>query len=454
MMSAQIDAHLRGITASLFMPVFFGLSGLSANLTVLADPTLAVLTLALVVAATLGKATGAFAGGRLGGLSQSESVALATGMNARGSTEVVVATIGLSIGAITQNLFTMILTMAVLTTLAMPPTLRWALARLPLREEEKKRLQRETFDALSFLSEMERILVVVDDSANGKLAARLAGLIAGVRGMTVTRLILADPAAPAESAPANGDGLSEIIRSGARAAQSKADEEGLVDLIERRQELPPGEAIAAEARRNYGLMIVGVHPATGPDGDFSEQVSLMAKGFTGPLMIVAARGPHQSAPSDAPLKLLVPATGSEVSRGGIEMGLVIGKAAGSPITVLTVSPPEMPDLPVRQDARQRDAIETGREAKSLAEAANHPLRVMQRTAQSPLQAILREAHRGGFGLILLGASRRPGETLSLGKLSSQLLQTSERSLALLCPQATARAITAVSAEPTAAQPTG
>ena len=60
-------------------------------------------------------------------LSLAESLALAIGMNARGSTEVIVASVGLSIGALTSNLYSMIVTMAVLTTCAMPPALRWAL---------------------------------------------------------------------------------------------------------------------------------------------------------------------------------------------------------------------------------------------------------------------------------------------------------------------------------------
>ena len=71
-------------------------------------------------------------------------------MNARGSTEVIVATIGLSMGALSENLFTMIVAMAVVTTMAMPPTLRWALARLPLGEEERERLEREAFEARGF----------------------------------------------------------------------------------------------------------------------------------------------------------------------------------------------------------------------------------------------------------------------------------------------------------------
>ena len=48
-------------------------------------------------------------------------------MNARGSTEVIVASIGLSMGVLNQNLFTLIVTMAVITTMAMPTMLRWAL---------------------------------------------------------------------------------------------------------------------------------------------------------------------------------------------------------------------------------------------------------------------------------------------------------------------------------------
>ena len=58
-------------------------------------------------------------------------------MNARGSTEVIIATVGLSMGALNQDLFTMIVTMAVLTTMAMPPTLRWALSPHPDAKRRK-----------------------------------------------------------------------------------------------------------------------------------------------------------------------------------------------------------------------------------------------------------------------------------------------------------------------------
>jgi Kef-type K+ transport system membrane component KefB/nucleotide-binding universal stress UspA family protein len=135
-LTQHINEQLRGLVIALFMPVFFALAGLNADLSVLRDPHLLLLALGLIAIASVGKFSGAFLGGALGRLSGRESLALACGMNARGSTEVIVATIGLSLGVISHDLFTMIVTMAVVTTLAMPPMLRWALSRLPVHEEE------------------------------------------------------------------------------------------------------------------------------------------------------------------------------------------------------------------------------------------------------------------------------------------------------------------------------
>src|SRR6516165_3780414 len=189
-LTRHIDEQLRGLVVALFMPVFFSLAGLNADLSVLRDPHLLLLTLGLIAIASVGKFSGAFLGGALGRLSGRESLALACGMNARGSTEVIVATIGLSLGVISHDLFTMIVTMAVVTTLAMPPMLRWALSRLPVHEEESARLAREAFEAKGFITNVERLLVAVDNSPNGKLALHLAGLIAGSRGITTTILHL------------------------------------------------------------------------------------------------------------------------------------------------------------------------------------------------------------------------------------------------------------------------
>jgi len=99
-LTRHIDEQLRGLIVALFMPIFFGLAGLNANLAIIKDPTLLLLSLGFIAIASLGKFSGAFLGGAFGGLTWRESLAIGCGMNARGSTEVIVASIGLSMGAL------------------------------------------------------------------------------------------------------------------------------------------------------------------------------------------------------------------------------------------------------------------------------------------------------------------------------------------------------------------
>ena len=67
-LTKHIDEQLRGLIIAFFMPVFFGTAGLTADLTILKDPTLLALTLGLILIASIGKFGGAFLGGKLGGL--------------------------------------------------------------------------------------------------------------------------------------------------------------------------------------------------------------------------------------------------------------------------------------------------------------------------------------------------------------------------------------------------
>ena len=131
-------------------------------------------------------------------------------MNARGSTEVIIASIGLSMGALSNQLYTMIVAMAVVTTMIMPPTLRWMMARVPLREDEARRLDKEEAEQREALPRLERALVYVDDSGNGRLASALAGLFAARQGVLTTVL---EPPAASGSGNRNGDRLVASPRS-------------------------------------------------------------------------------------------------------------------------------------------------------------------------------------------------------------------------------------------------
>jgi nucleotide-binding universal stress UspA family protein len=434
-LTRHIEAELRGLITALFMPVFFGLSGLQADLTILKDPNLLLLTIGLILIASLGKFGGAFIGAEIGGMSRAEGLALAAGMNARGSTEVIVASIGLSMGVLNHDLFTMIVAMAVITTMAMPPTLRWALARLPMKPEEKARLDREESEAKSFLPNLERMLVTVDASPTGRFAARLAGLIAGSRGMPTTVLQLAPETAMADETVAESQATIREAASVTQLADEDGDRDpGDIDVLARVQTAPTEEAVSTEARKGYDLLVVGLEPAFDPtSGTFAEEVNRIANSFDGALGIVAGRGRHRSNPLGSGLNILVPVNGTEVSRRAAEVGIALARAADAPITALTVSqtPNEQGSRLERPDQVRRTEQAILLDIESIAEQYHTPIRTAVRVRGVPQEAILRQARRGNYSLIVIGVSRRPGDALFFGNVAATLLERAEQSILLV-----------------------
>ena len=436
-LTRHIDEQLRGLITALFAPVFFGLAGLSADLTILKDPTLLLLTLGLIAIASVGKFTGAFLGGSLGGLRPPESLALACGMNARGSTEVIVASIGLSIGALSQNLFTMIVAMAVLTTLAMPPMLRWALARLPFDEAEHARLEREEVEARGFVPNLERLLVAADESPKGRFASRLAGLLAGRYGMPVTLLRSGGNDQTAHLAWAGqSTKLSASVQGAADAARTRAAAEGTdiltAEVTERYADAPLDQAIGAEAKKGFDLLVIGIEPTVGPEGGLNADVARAANSFDGPLAIVAARGAHLAEPESARLDILVAVNGTDVSRRGTEVALNLARAADASVTALFVANANASTTRTRRARRSGRKDEAVlKEVAELADRQGVRLHIVERANLAAEDAILRQARLKDHTLIVMGASRRPGEALAFGNIADAVLEASDRSVLLV-----------------------
>jgi Kef-type K+ transport system membrane component KefB/nucleotide-binding universal stress UspA family protein len=443
-LTRHIDEQLRGLIAALFMPVFFGLAGLSADLTVLKDPHLALLAAGLVLIACVGKFLGAFVGAKLGGLVRGEAFALASAMNARGSTEVIVASIGLSMGVLSQNLFTLIVTMAVITTISMPPMLRWALKRLPMREEERIRLEREELDARGFVTNLERLLLVMDDSPNGKFAARLAGVIGGSSGKPMTMLEMTANGRHDDrnggtqqreeaAAKAQSEASALEIKSAAEAVttlDAHPDEEkpGRVDVTTVRKHFIGPEEVAAEARKGYDLLVLGIANTHDKNGGFSKDVSLIAKGFEGALAVVDSQDLQLDRLTKRRGKILVPVNGTEASRRAAEIAFTLARANDTPVTVLYVrraSPPAGTQTGRRtaRATRQNDEAVL-KDIGALADRYEVNARRSIRGDVAPDEAIIQEAKRG-YDLIVLGANRRPGDSLFFGNTATAVLDRSQ-----------------------------
>jgi Kef-type K+ transport system membrane component KefB len=80
--------------------------------------------LLIVAVASAGKIIPIYFAGRLAGLGRQDSAACGVLMNTRALMELVVLNIGLDLGFIPQKVFTMLVIMAIATTLATAPLLR------------------------------------------------------------------------------------------------------------------------------------------------------------------------------------------------------------------------------------------------------------------------------------------------------------------------------------------
>lgn len=115
---------------TLFLPVFFTFMGLRTNVNGLDSAELWLWCGGFMALAYLGKYGGCYLGARLAGVPRDEARAMAIMMNTRALMELVVLNVGYDLGVIPQNVFTMLVLMAIVTTVTTAPLLRVWLPRI------------------------------------------------------------------------------------------------------------------------------------------------------------------------------------------------------------------------------------------------------------------------------------------------------------------------------------
>jgi Kef-type K+ transport system membrane component KefB len=116
---------LTPIAAIVFLPLFFTYSGLRTEFGLLGDPAVLLFAVACVTLAIAGKFGACWAAARLRG--EPNAVALRVGslMNARGLMQLIALNVGLEAGIVTSSLFTVLVLVALVTTLMTTPLLSW-----------------------------------------------------------------------------------------------------------------------------------------------------------------------------------------------------------------------------------------------------------------------------------------------------------------------------------------
>lgn len=120
----EIDADLKTIVNVWLLPLYCVVVGLSTKIGLLDRPAIWLATVVVIGVAVMGKWGGCVIAGRVEGQSWRDATAIGIPMNTRGLTELVILSVGRELGVISPTLFTIMVLMALLTTLmATPPLL-------------------------------------------------------------------------------------------------------------------------------------------------------------------------------------------------------------------------------------------------------------------------------------------------------------------------------------------
>ena len=125
-LTEALSRYIEPVASKVLVPVFFAYSGLSTQFTLLWSAELLWLSVIVILVASAGKAVGCWGAARLAGRPHREALAIGALMNARGLMELIILNIGLQRGLITPTLFTVMVTMTLVTTMAAGPLFEWA----------------------------------------------------------------------------------------------------------------------------------------------------------------------------------------------------------------------------------------------------------------------------------------------------------------------------------------
>ena len=117
----ELKRRVEPLTVVLLLPLFFTFSGLNTQLALVDTLALAGLTLAILLASILAKGGACYLAARLAGEDNRTALGIGALMNSRGLMELIIINIGLQKGIIGPTLFSMLVLMAIVTTMMAGP---------------------------------------------------------------------------------------------------------------------------------------------------------------------------------------------------------------------------------------------------------------------------------------------------------------------------------------------
>ncbi|MEM8922251.1 MAG: cation:proton antiporter [Actinomycetota bacterium] len=396
----QIEGEhvIEDLTSVLFAPLFFATAGLRLDLGLLRGEALGWALVLLAVALAL-KFAGSFIGARLAGLTGREGMVLGAGLNARGALEIIIASVGLSLGVFNQTSFTIIVMIPLVTSLFASVVVRLLSRDLQGSVSERERLEQEAALDRNLLVRNSRILLPSGTDDNSIVAAQIVHF-AWPESLAATVMSVAD---------GNGDEPPSLepVRN---VLYGRDVEVKAIDPAN------AAEGIAAESKLGYGMIAVGTIDDPGHGVFFSPMIDELLGRVDLPVVIVRKARNLPGRLPGAFARALVPVVASSSSRAAEELAANFASRLGTQLMLSHVVYRPGTDLVgAGLLGRLRDAAfpeDSDVAERVLARAHEHALEVRAsadteiRFASSPAEEIVRHASEIEADLIVLGAQLR------------------------------------------------
>lgn len=405
---------IESITTALFAPLFFATAGLRVDLGLLGDPTVLFWGIVVIVVASVAKFSGAFIGAKFAGLSNREGAALGAGLNARGAMEVVIATVGLGIGVLNDAAYTVIVLMAMVTSILAPPTLRLAVRNFSGSEEEQARLEREARLDANLVVKDQRILLPSRGLPNSIVAAQILHFAWPISAPVTVLSVARDGDVPDIEAVRNvfGERSFEV---------RQVDNPDAVG------------AILAEAKLGFGVIGLGVSD-TPSEGSLLSAVADDVLRQVGLPLVIVRRARHQvTALPSFFTRCLVPVSGSRASKAAQEVAFNLGSALGTELVLTHVvsraDGDSGADVEHAKDS-ERPAMSMLAQAQEAAHELGASTRLLLRHGVSVADELVQAA--ADTDLVVVGASpRQLADGTFLGHTISELLSRCDATIVVV-----------------------
>jgi nucleotide-binding universal stress UspA family protein len=415
----SVHKKLESIALGVFAPVFFAVAGLKVNVRNLLETELMILCLLVIFVACAGKIAGTYIGARfVGRRDHWTSLSFGAGLNARGAMEIIIATIGLSLGILSQDMFSIIVVMAMVTSLMAPPALRYVLRHVEPEEQEKQRLKKEELAKDSKVAAIYRVLLPVRmrDDGDNVIQTIESGLLEKMGQKSPLSVTLLTVVKPGEKAKATAflNKLSTMFNQ----------HEIVKKIVESEN---PADTILDEVEKDYDLLLLG---ASGREDKsdvlFSPLVDYMIR--LAPCMTMVVHG-ERLKENWTPSRILVPTNGSVASKSAAEVGFMITSSVKDEVTILNVVEDDLSEWHmdiVPREIREKKlgyAHQIVEQLRKIGESQGVLTVADVRAGSTVEDIIVKVVEKERMDLVILGTRVRAGtEKLYMGPRVERILQ--------------------------------